>query len=772
VIPAFAGKASEHNYSGQLRGWAGPNNIFLLDGILGDIAASLPTAGGAPVDVTKAAAAAGASTAYARADHKHDITTAAPGSVTLTSITATEGTATTLARSDHGHSIAAIAALTVLANATNAVAVPTAFAATADGQVFQRSGTTLTWGTIGTTSITNSSVTYAKIQNGTGLSVVGRNLNTPGANADIIGVDGQALRVAGTTLGFGTLATAAYADNSVTLAKLATQAALSVLANATNATAVPTAVAAPADGQVFLRSGTTLTWGTVGAVNITNTSITLAKLANGTACTVLGRAANSAGAYADIPVPTNDHVLMRTTNVVTSGFIANANVATAAAIAGTKINPDFGAQTIIGTLSLAIGVNPASSAKTIRIPNNGSVAARNFANSVDVSIAAVNTTDQLLLGDSASTATIVTSGGTVNIRPGGNTVAVFGNTYLSIGDDTAGAGIIRLPNNTGINFRNVAGSADIPAVTVDNSNTVFFGSSSGAETVVRAATAIYLRLASTDAVTVSTGAVDLIPQTIRWASSVSAPEIAQFANPTNGVTATNMYVTAQRATGTGSTGGDLVLSSGIGTASNGVVRLLNGSDSIVNVFPGELNVNGTLISFTNTKVNPGISHGSISTATFTSGQLSFVGQDCSGTTSVTAGTVFIRSGDANGGSGTRNGGSLQLRSGTGATSDGDVTISRGLSAVLSATSTAVSVGNSSVLVEGVSIGGRSIVALCRGSALTATQMPTNSGSGVIYVAQSSAIPSANPVNGYTIYADGTGIYVRGPSGSITQLGIA
>lgn len=54
-----------------------------------------------PVNVTKAPAAVGVSTEAARADHKHDITTAAP--VTIGSINS-EGSSTSLARADHVHS--------------------------------------------------------------------------------------------------------------------------------------------------------------------------------------------------------------------------------------------------------------------------------------------------------------------------------------------------------------------------------------------------------------------------------------------------------------------------------------------------------------------------------------------------------------------------------------------------------------------------------------------------------------------------------------------
>jgi hypothetical protein len=56
----------------------------------------------APADVTKATAAAGSATTVARADHKHDVSTAT--AVELTDSTNAEGSATSLARSDHTHS--------------------------------------------------------------------------------------------------------------------------------------------------------------------------------------------------------------------------------------------------------------------------------------------------------------------------------------------------------------------------------------------------------------------------------------------------------------------------------------------------------------------------------------------------------------------------------------------------------------------------------------------------------------------------------------------
>lgn len=65
-------------------------------------ATTTPLASTAPANVTKSAAAVGVGTTAARADHKHDISTAAPGA-TGVATSSGEGTATTLARSDHTH---------------------------------------------------------------------------------------------------------------------------------------------------------------------------------------------------------------------------------------------------------------------------------------------------------------------------------------------------------------------------------------------------------------------------------------------------------------------------------------------------------------------------------------------------------------------------------------------------------------------------------------------------------------------------------------------
>jgi len=72
------------------------------DAVGASVAASIPAAGGDPVNVTKAAANAGTGTAYSLANHKHDVDTAAPADQACSAASA-EGNAPTLARSNHTH---------------------------------------------------------------------------------------------------------------------------------------------------------------------------------------------------------------------------------------------------------------------------------------------------------------------------------------------------------------------------------------------------------------------------------------------------------------------------------------------------------------------------------------------------------------------------------------------------------------------------------------------------------------------------------------------
>jgi hypothetical protein len=93
---------------------------------------------------------------------------------------------------------------------------------------------------------------------------------------------------------------------------------------------------------------------------------------------------------------------------------------------------------------------------------------------------------------------------------------------------------------------------------------------------------------------------------------------------------------------------------------------------------------------------------------------------------------------------------------------------------------AIAVGDASFVgIEHAYIGSRDIVALCSGSAISATQMPAGTGHGVVYIADATTAPGkravdAVPVGGTLLWSDSTlGLMARGRNAveaSITPAG--
>lgn len=135
------------------------------------------------------------------------------------------------------------------------------------------------------TTIASNAVTDAKLRDSAALSVIGRSANSTGDPADIAAsADGNVLRRSGTTLGFGTVATAGVADDAITDAKLRNSAALSVIGRSANSTGDPADIATSADGDVLRRSGTTLGFGTIvpSAIGTVTTTRLLGRTTAGT----------------------------------------------------------------------------------------------------------------------------------------------------------------------------------------------------------------------------------------------------------------------------------------------------------------------------------------------------------------------------------------------------------------------------------------------------------------------------------------------------------
>lgn len=103
-----AGGSTHAAVTTSINGFMLSTDKVKLDGVENNATYS-PLAITAPVNVTKATAQIGTSDHAARADHKHDVDTAAAGTIQVGD-SSSEGTATSLARADHGHALPAPAA--------------------------------------------------------------------------------------------------------------------------------------------------------------------------------------------------------------------------------------------------------------------------------------------------------------------------------------------------------------------------------------------------------------------------------------------------------------------------------------------------------------------------------------------------------------------------------------------------------------------------------------------------------------------------------------
>jgi hypothetical protein len=117
------------------------------------------------------------------------------------------------------------AAYSVIGRTGGTIGNPTDIVADTVGQVLKRTDTGVEFALINSNNISNNQVTDANLRDSAALSVIGRSANSIGDPADIAAAnDGDVLRRSGTTLGFGTVATAGLADNAVTSAKIAADA--------------------------------------------------------------------------------------------------------------------------------------------------------------------------------------------------------------------------------------------------------------------------------------------------------------------------------------------------------------------------------------------------------------------------------------------------------------------------------------------------------------------------------------------------------------------
>jgi len=131
------------------------------------------------------------------------------------------------------------------------------------------------------------------------------------------------------------------------------------------------------DTKVAIASGGNLTYAFIGNTQVSSSAaIVLSKLANGSACSLVGVAANSSGAHADIQAGTNGFVYLRRSNVVTTALLLDENCDPAMALAFSKLAPGTSGRWLtINASGVVIESDTALASKTIQQSSADAVSA-------------------------------------------------------------------------------------------------------------------------------------------------------------------------------------------------------------------------------------------------------------------------------------------------------------------------------------------------------------------------------------------------------------
>jgi hypothetical protein len=535
------------------------------------------------------------------------------------------------------------------------------------------------------------------------------------------------------------------------------------------------------------------------------------------------------------------HVIAGVTQAAAS-LIVNADVNAAAAIAGTKISPDFGAQNILttGTLntgaitgsSLAAGASfsasGAGAVSCVSLTASGAItfteadagAAVNVANRTSDAVpqalaingagpwaSAVTNKNSAAITISTAAPLAAGAGGSITIQTATSPTAGLGGSIL-LSTEGGSGGSLTVSAAGASSFAQKAGQT----LTLGNGATVALSSNA---TIAPASGGLVLLGATAGAATVvslahgSSGAVEIH-------ASVATP-IFRAATQTADTAATPLTVssgapfataTTNKNSGTltlqvpqpvsGGTQGGLVLDVGTqatatSLSSTGTVRLrqgttwnfrnnansadlqliaLGGSNGVDTVTLGNTSgIVGTYLTATSSVVMSAASTGivtlttsSVTIQTNTAGLVQFAAvsanpvvtqvQHASGT----AGTFTVAAQSAFA-TGAFNGGTLKLLGGA----KGSTGLQGGVQ---------LGVGNAVTgpLIEIAEVvSGNTVIALGRAGALTATQMPANTGSGVVYISTATTLPTANSVGGGILYVDAGALKYRGTAGTVTTV---
>ncbi len=365
-----------------------------------------------------------------------------------------------------------IAGLSVVANATNALAVPTAVVAASDFQVFRRSGTSLAFGAINlaSTNAVSGLLAFTNIADGSALSVLGRSVNSAGAMASIAGTEGQVLRVASSVLGFGTIAAAGIADGSITLAKLANGVTDGEWLYWDGAAWARTTTALTDGAKLSLGTGATLSG--AGLINVPHAFDVLVGLTGAASQSNL----ISWGLSTDrLDFGSFNLVAGMNFDVKTAGTYTW-NVAGAAEMVLSATTLDGNQNSLTDWSFASFGTTPAGSGAIRLSTNQGINIFLNGANTVN--LIGETTTNHIVVGGNDAAVTFIDfsmgTGGVVAVKVAGVTEYSFSSTtldgnqnsltdwsFIALGADPAASGAVRLTNLEAITSKSASGTVNL-----------------------------------------------------------------------------------------------------------------------------------------------------------------------------------------------------------------------------------------------------------------------------------------------------------------------
>jgi hypothetical protein len=349
-----------------------------------------------------------------------------------------------------------------------------------------------------------------------------------------------------------------------------------------------------------------------------------------------GASGLGATSVASLTVGALSGVLKATAGAVAAAAIVNADVASGAAIAGSKVDPNFGSQALTAGASALASLTLGSLSGFLKAAA-GAVAAAFIVNA-DVDAAAAVAVSKLAAGAAGT----VLVGGSPNSFSADPVV-----TSLRGSGTVAASGLVRGANNgTLAAARNAAGTGDLVALATTADDHICVGGGTNAAAVVanpRANGAFVVKFGATDTVTVtrSTNAVG-----VRADAAASSVTYDVAPNPNSGATGVTVTYGGQTAShGSSGTGGATQLMGAAGATAHGPAEL--GTGGVVRL---RLLGPGSTFQWDKAVSSPTFSQGALTSAG--NGQdLTFTAQDGNGGNNNGGGFVWNAGAKAAGGSG-------------------------------------------------------------------------------------------------------------------------